>query len=159
VRCFYTRAQDEKERQRFTAMSVPQDLIDRRARFYICGSPAALRATRDALQERGVPGFEIFEERFQSPSAAPLDDTGAPRRIKLARSGREVMWKAPGSILDVLAQHGVSMPSGCRVGQCESCAVRLLQGTVRYVDAPEDLDEGLCLTCTATPVTDIVLDA
>ena len=159
IHSFYTRIQNEAERQRFAAASVPQGLIDRRARFYICGSPAALRETRDALQERGVPNFEIFEERFQSPAAALLNDTGAPRRIKLARSGREVLWKAPGSILDVLTQQGVAMLSGCRVGQCESCAVRLLEGTVRYVDPPEGLDEGLCLTCTATPATDVVLDA
>jgi hypothetical protein len=35
----------------------------------------------------------------------------------------------------------------------------LLEGSVRYVDAPEDLDDGLCLTCTATPATDVTLDA
>src|SRR3546814_12451864 len=51
------------------------------------------------------------------------------------------------------------MASGCRVGQCESCAVRLLEGSVAYAEPPGDLEGDLCLTCSATPASDILLDA
>lgn len=158
LRSFHSRL-ESAQRERFSVANVPQDLIDRRARFYICGSPDATRVTRSALQARGVPSFEIFEERFQSPARVLAGAADAPRRISLARSGQQVLWTARGSILDTLAEHGIALPSGCRVGQCESCAVRLLEGVVRYSEPPEDLAEGYCLTCSATPATDIVLDA
>jgi anaerobic selenocysteine-containing dehydrogenase/ferredoxin-NADP reductase len=157
-RSFFSRV-DGGKRERFSAASVPQLLIDRRARFYVCGSPAVTRATRLALIARAVPSFEIFEERFQSPAPRQAGSADAPRRITLARSGQEVLWTARGSILDTLSERGIALPSGCRVGQCESCAVRLLEGVVSYSEPPEDLEEGYCLTCSATPATDIVLDA
>jgi anaerobic selenocysteine-containing dehydrogenase/ferredoxin-NADP reductase len=157
LRNFYSRIDDPSARRLFTVASLPHDLIERRARFYICGSPAATSESRQALEERGVPRFEIFEEKFQSPTRAVVGET-VQRRITLARSSREVIWDGTGSILDAVSRHGISMASGCRVGQCESCAVRVLQGAVSHAEPPEYLDEGFCLTCVAVPVTDIVLD-
>ncbi|POR46934.1 2Fe-2S iron-sulfur cluster protein [Bosea psychrotolerans] len=51
------------------------------------------------------------------------------------------------------------MPSGCRVGQCESCLVPIRQGQVRHLVDRPDLEDGQCLTCQALPLTDLVLDA
>jgi ferredoxin len=51
------------------------------------------------------------------------------------------------------------VPTGCRVGQCESCAVTLLEGLVVHDLPPEDLDENACLACRAVPASDIVVDA
>ncbi|MDX8502619.1 2Fe-2S iron-sulfur cluster binding domain-containing protein [Mesorhizobium sp. VK4C] len=36
-------------------------------------------------------------------------------------------------LLDFAEKKGEQLPSGCRVGQCESCAVRVLQGRVRHL--------------------------
>jgi len=54
---------------------------------------------------------------------------------------------------------GLRMASGCRVGQCESCAVRLLAGKVRDLHGSEPEDPSTCLTCQAVPLEDVVLDA
>jgi anaerobic selenocysteine-containing dehydrogenase/ferredoxin-NADP reductase len=146
--------------RRFSAATLPQEMIDRRARFYICGSPASTRDTRTALLARGVPRFEIFVERFESPRAIRGPEINASHKIALMRSGREIVWTGDqGSVLEALTRHGITMPSGCRVGQCESCAVRLLRGTVGYSEPPADLGDGLCLTCSAIPASDITLDA
>ncbi|WP_423959920.1 2Fe-2S iron-sulfur cluster-binding protein [Bradyrhizobium sp.] len=51
------------------------------------------------------------------------------------------------------------MPTGCRVGQCESCVVGLMEGEVAHLAASEDIGEGQCLTCQAVPLTRLVLDA
>src|SRR3546814_14075277 len=67
---------------------IPGELIERRARFYICGAPQAILQTKRDLLARAVFPFEIFEERFRSPRPAAVPAPDAPRRITLARSGR-----------------------------------------------------------------------
>jgi len=51
------------------------------------------------------------------------------------------------------------MPSGCRVGQCESCSTRVIAGNVQHLNGVEPSDEGACLTCQCIPAGDITIDA
>ena len=51
------------------------------------------------------------------------------------------------------------IPTGCRVGQCESCFVRVIKGDAACAVAIDDAEEGGCLTCQAIPVSDMTLDA
>ncbi|MFC6670003.1 2Fe-2S iron-sulfur cluster-binding protein [Marinobacterium aestuariivivens] len=44
------------------------------------------------------------------------------------------------------------------MGQCESCAVRILSGQVHHLNGQEPEDPGVCLTCQAVPVSDLRLD-
>ncbi|WP_411780267.1 2Fe-2S iron-sulfur cluster-binding protein [Bradyrhizobium sp. UFLA01-814] len=53
---------------------------------------------------------------------------------------------------------GIRAPSGCRVGQCESCAVRVLAGSTRQLSGAVPEDSGTVLTCRAVPCSDLVLD-
>ncbi|MQA03383.1 MAG: molybdopterin-dependent oxidoreductase [Streptosporangiales bacterium] len=141
---------------RITAESIPAELLDQRARFYLCGPDAMVRDLRTGLRERGVPGFDIFTEAFSA--AAPPAVAGS-HQVRFAKSGKAVTWHAEdGYLLDAAQRVGLRLPSGCRVGQCESCAVPLRSGSVHHT-ATDDVDDGICLTCCATPTTDIVLDA
>ena len=81
--------------------------------------------------------------------------------MRFARSGgAPVSWSpSRGTLLTFGESLGHVMPSGCRVGQCESCAVRLLAGRVRHLHGSEPDDPATCLTCQAVPLEDIVLDA
>ena len=54
---------------------------------------------------------------------------------------------------------GLSLPSGCRVGECESCTVHIVSGCVRYLNGVESDDPSVCLTCSAVPASNLVLDA
>ena len=91
-------------------------------------------------------------------AAAPSAD--AKHRIRFARSGVELEWTPEsGSILDLAEKNGVRIPTGCRVGQCESCFVGVVEGEAACAVANEDLEEGGCLTCQAIPLTDMTLDA
>jgi anaerobic selenocysteine-containing dehydrogenase/ferredoxin-NADP reductase len=148
-------------RGRFGAADIEPDLLHRRARFYICAPDAMIREVRDGLKARGVPDFEIFTERFHSPTS-PVSENQSPRRITFARSGKTVTWfpqTSSGGILAAAELAGLSLPSGCRVGQCENCSVPIMEGRVRHLDENPDLEEGQCLTCQAIPLTDLVLDA
>ncbi|MFD6874146.1 MULTISPECIES: 2Fe-2S iron-sulfur cluster-binding protein [unclassified Streptomyces] len=52
------------------------------------------------------------------------------------------------------------MPSGCRVGQCESCARTVLAGAAAHLVTPsDDLPDTDVLTCRSVPTSDLVLDA
>lgn len=143
---------------RFEAQHVAQSLIDARARFYICATEDMIEAATSGLIARGVPKFEIFSERFRSPEGALSLDL-QPREITFARSQRTLRWTPDdGSILSLAEAAGLTMSGGCRVGQCESCAVRVLQGSVVHA-IPLELEDGQCLACQARPATDLLIDA
>jgi ferredoxin-NADP reductase len=144
---------------RMTAADIPAALIEERARFYLCGPEAMMDQVTEGLVARGVFRFEIFRERFQSRLPVRTANE-SPHVIRFARSGREVTWTAKtGSILACAESAGMSLPSGCEVGQCESCAVPILSGEVFYATDFPGAEDGVCLTCQAIPISDLVLNA
>jgi ferredoxin-NADP reductase len=144
---------------RITAASFPQDLIERQARFYLCGPDSMLRSLTEGLVARGVHRFSIFRESFQGAAYVGAADEG-PFQIRFARSNRELTWTgASGTLLQLGLEHGLPLPSGCRVGQCESCLLRVRSGRVRHVAEVDLLEEDTCLGCVALPCSDMVLEA
>lgn len=145
---------------RVDATLIDDDLIERRARFYLCGPEPMTSALITGLTARGVPRFDIFSEVFRS-HAAPALDGNQRFQVRFARSGgMAVTWSGTqGALLGFAESLGITMPSGCRVGQCESCAVQLLSGRVRHLHGREPDDGTTCLACQAVPLEDIVLDA
>lgn len=146
------------QRGRTTAADVDDELIRNRARFYLCGPEEMLTDLVVGLVERGVPRFALFTERF----CAADREVNVPESatVRFARSGREVCWSGGEALLSLAERAGLRLPSGCRVGQCESCAVGVLDGSVVHLVEPaEDLPADQCLTCQAVPAEDVVLDA
>lgn len=151
---------DFTSRKRVSAEVVPDSLIERRPRVYMCGPPGMMKAFADGLVSRGVPRFDIFREVFRSPPGPLINDgrTYAVRFLQSSHTSDE--WSATqGSLLDFADKLGLTLPSGCRVGQCESCAVRIVSGTVRHLHGSEPEDPAICLICQAVPTSDLVLDA
>ncbi|MDM0002969.1 molybdopterin-dependent oxidoreductase [Variovorax sp. J22P240] len=143
---------------RIGAYLVPPSLIEQQARFYMCGPEAMMRSMKADLLARGVQRFAIFQESFQ-PSIL-LDALAGPFDVSFMRTGLTVQWTAvDGSLLDLAARHGLSLPSGCRVGQCESCMLRVVSGLIQHPVDVELAEEGTCLSCVATPLSDVVIDA
>ncbi|MFK0177775.1 molybdopterin-dependent oxidoreductase [Streptomyces xanthochromogenes] len=144
-----------------TPESFADDLIARRARFYLCGPAPMLDSLTAGLRARGVPAFEIFSERFRAAAREVALPDDAAFTVTFARSDRTVRWtKESGTLLTTAESAGLTLPSGCRVGQCESCACPVLSGNAAHLVAP---DEGLpgtsVLTCQSVPTSDLVLDA
>lgn len=149
---------------RVSADGIDQHWIDRRARFYLCGPAAMLTEIADGLAARGVPRFEIFREAFHTPQAAVETAPDAVHHVHFARSKVGATWTAgQGTVLDMAERLGVRLSAGCRVGQCESCLVRIVSGSVGHRVATDGLDasEGgqWCLSCQAVPTGELVLDA
>lgn len=145
---------------RITADAIDQKWITRRARFYLCGTVAMLGQIGEGLVTRGVPRFEIFQEKFYAPVTDVQTNSGASYQIRFARSNINVEWtQAAGTILELAEKCGVVLQTGCRVGQCESCAVTVISGQVGHRVATDALDESVCLTCQSIPISNLVLDA
>jgi ferredoxin len=142
-----------------TADVVDEDLIRRRARFYFCGPEPMMNSITAGLVSRGVPPFDIFKEAFRSPSKPRLDP--AQRfMVEFTRSQKKALWTPEeGSLLSFAERLGIPMPSGCRVGQCESCAVRVVEGKVDHMSGHGPDEANICFACQAIPASEVAIEA
>ncbi|WBL82491.1 molybdopterin-dependent oxidoreductase [Bradyrhizobium xenonodulans] len=136
-------------------LSAIDPLLSRRPLAYLCGSPDFTSSMTARLVERGIPQFDIFAEAFASPPEVPA--TLEPQTIHLAGSDKSFVWSPElGTLLDAAHAAGVPLPSGCRVGQCESCAMRIVDGCVAQLGGGDSSSEH-CLTCQAVPLSELTL--
>ncbi|MDB5770095.1 MAG: dmsA [Burkholderia sp.] len=135
-------------------------LISRGIRVYICGSTGVVQSTKRALRSLGVPKHDIFSELFVSETAPELNlDASLTFPVKFKRSGKQVEWRpSDGTLLSLAEKHGIQAPSGCRVGQCESCLVTVISGKVRHLHGQEPEEASTVLTCQAIPEGSVSLD-
>ena len=137
--------------------------------FYMCGPPPMQNAVTKELQDWGVAEKDIKWESFgkrkgNKPKPPAVGDNVQriePIEIVFARSGKVGKWSSEEeTVLDVAEAAGVTMDSGCRAGQCGTCATAIKQGSVRYLEEPgTQPPPGTCLTCMAIPKEGLVLDA
>ena len=136
---------------------VPVDYLMRQALHYMCGADGMMADMTAALIKVGVPRHDIFKEAFKSS----VDMSNIPSgtfNVTFSRSGKTLSWdNRCGPLLDFAEKMNILLPSGCRVGQCESCAVNVTKGQVLHLQGQPD-DENVCLTCQAIPISDITLD-
>ena len=144
-------------------------LPSRDCQFYLCGPPPMQDAIIGDLREWGVAERDIKWESFgkrkgKKPASPAVGDNVRkvePIEIVFARSGKVGKWSSEDeTVLDVAEAAGVVLDSGCRAGQCGTCATAIKQGAVRYLEEPgTQPPPGMCLTCMAVPKEGLVLDA
>jgi ferredoxin-NADP reductase len=143
---------------RLDAAQIDPSLVKKRARFYLCGSDAMVASMTKGLVSFGVPKFDIYSEVFISPTNT-LDDSLGSCSVSFKRSGVSFQWTPKdGTLLERAERLGVRAPSGCRVGQCESCAVQILVGSTKQLSGAIPEDSDTVFTCRAVPLSDLVLD-
>ncbi len=165
VTTFYTRPR-ESDRQpgnfdvagRISDRHIAQAARMADAKFYVCGPAAMIEAVTDGLARAGVDESRIFLEAFGPSSRQAAATSASPQPVTFARSGRSVVWR-PGSLslLELAEASGIKAGSGCRVGQCEACAAKLIAGKVAH-PASNMRSSDICLLCTAIPLTPLVID-
>lgn len=132
-------------------------LISQGARVYCCGSDAMISAFKTVLPTRGIAKFDIFSEAFVTQKL----DLGAHKecRVRFNRSGVEFTWTPDkGTLLDCADRLNIAAPSGCRAGQCESCAVRVIEGQTAQISGTHPEEDNIVFTCQGVPLGDVVLD-
>ncbi|MFT4571385.1 MAG: ferredoxin [Hyphomicrobiaceae bacterium] len=85
-------------------------------------------------------------------------------RVEFANLDGAVVHVRPGrSILDATQDAGLRLPYACGIGECTSCAGRVIQGQVSQSDrsglSPNQRNRGFVLLCIATPLSDCILVA
>lgn len=130
-------------------------LLAARPLAYLCGSPSFLETTRQGLYGRGLADYEVFDETFSVQTTVPSGL--GPQTVQIEGEEESFTWKPEvGTLLDAADKAAIALPSGCRVGQCESCSVQVVSGTVAHL-SPYDGPSDRCLTCRAVPLTPLVL--
>lgn len=136
--------------------------------FFLCGPGPFMNAITEGLRAWGVPDSAVHFEAFgpatvkkAAPAAAVTVASGQPApRVRFIKSGKECVWQAGLSVLELAESLGIRIDAGCRAGSCGSCLVAIKEGSVEYLQKPEaQPEEGSCLTCICRPKTDLVLDA
>ena len=146
--------------------------------FYLCGPTQFMKTMAEGLMENGVrpdrirweafstdkPDFVVPGEAAPGGPAEARDDSAAEvaagTTVEFRRSGKIVGWEQGCESLLALAEaNGVAVRSGCRTGECFTCAVRIISGDVSYVRELEEApDDGSALICSAVPRGEVVLD-
>ncbi|MFL9900846.1 MOSC domain-containing protein [Paraburkholderia fungorum] len=110
--------------------------LDETAHVYCCGSALLMDAVRHAPAK--LPASNYHFEAFAPIANA---DHARPFTVQLASSGKSFAVSARHSILEVLRDNAIDVPSSCESGSCGTCVVTYSQGEVDHHD--------VCLTAGA----------
>lgn len=109
--------------------------------LYYCGPPGFMAACARACAH--WPTDAVHCEHFVGPQAASVeagpevsndDALELGFQIKIASSGTTLTVPNDKSIVQVLAEHGIKIPTSCQNGLCATCKVRYLAGEVDHRD-------------------------
>jgi len=130
--------------------------------IYLCGPDSFMQSLYNNLREYGIMDTHIFAEAF-GPASLVRDNDSAQQLpianeaiVTFSESQLEQAWsQSDGNLLEFAEAHGLTPAYGCRSGQCGSCKVKLLTGSVTYpnnISVPINDDE--VLLCCAMPAAD-----
>ena len=87
------------------------------------------------------------------------------RVVTILPDGLQVTAAEEETVLGALSRAGLRYRVGCKRGGCGICKVQLVLGEVRYerpvaesVLSDDERVEGICLSCRAVPITNIVIE-
>ena len=104
--------------------------LPRDAHLYCCGPGPMLAAFEAATAD--WPREQIHVEYFTAREAAA---TSGGFTVQLARSHREFVIPPGASILHVLREGGLTLPSSCEEGVCAACETVVLEGVPDHRDS------------------------
>lgn len=127
---------------------------------YCCGPVDYMDTIKITLFTAGIRAEHFFMEYFETASEdlmiPPPDQAAHQVTINLHGTRHTIEVQYPDTILTAGVNAGLKMPYSCRSGQCGSCTTRIVSGVVwlqyNEVLTPDELQEGLTLTCMGCPV-------
>ena len=129
-------------------------------RVYVCGPEPLIKAV-EALSPGWSEGV-LNVERFH-PKEGALDGPATAFTVVCEQSGLEVQIPADRSIVDVLLEQGIDVPTSCREGTCGTCETFVLDGVPDHRDsvltkAEQDSNEVMMPCCGRSKTPILVLD-
>ena len=99
--------------------------------LYVCGPGPMLEAVRREAASAGWPDDAVHFEYFKNTNE--IDDSST-FEVALARSALTLTVPSGATILEVLREHGVLLPSSCEQGACGTCVAAVLEGEPDHQD-------------------------
>lgn len=127
---------------------------------YLCGPGPMLEAARAIAGDLGWPETAVHFEYFKNTHE--IDDSTS-FEIALARSCVTLQVPAGRTILDVMREAGIDMPSSCEQGACGTCLATVIEGEPDhqdvYLNDAEKRSNTKIMTCVSRAKTArLVLD-
>lgn len=123
-----------------------------REHLYCCGPRPLMEAVRHFTDHwsSAAVHFEAFSD------AETHKATDKPFKVRLARSGEVLVVPTDKTILEVLRDHGLDVPSSCETGTCGTCRTRMLAGTADHRDLylPDHERADNIMICVSRALTD-----
>ncbi len=131
--------------------------------FYLCGPPPFMESLYNGLKTLNVgeerihyeffgPGATLNEQPEKDSRIEQLGDQ-KPVAVHFERSGIQTTWDpSKGTLLDLAESAGLSPAYSCRSGICQTCATKISQGDVAYLEPPMVAPaDGSALICSCYP--------
>lgn len=99
--------------------------------LYVCGPGPMLEASRRIAADLGWPDESIHFEYFKNSKIISHESSF---EIELARSALTLRVPAGTTVLQVLRDNGIVIPSSCEQGACGTCIVKVLDGQPEHQD-------------------------
>ena len=128
--------------------------------MYVCGPGPMMDATRAVAQDSHWPDDAVHFEYFKNSQA---QDDSVPFEVSLSRSGLTLEVPSGKSLLEVLRENDVDLPSSCEQGACGTCKVTVTDGEPLhqdvYLSETEKLKGNCMMTCVSrAKSTSLTLD-
>lgn len=129
--------------------------------LYVCGPMGFIDAVLGLAAASGYAAECLHAELFSARPKMHDGDTGF--FVRLARSGRLVLVPPDRTIVEALADVGVSIKTSCAQGMCGVCATRVIEGIPDHRDLyfrPEEHDRNDIITpcCSRSKSGLLILD-
>ncbi|MDZ4848486.1 MAG: 2Fe-2S iron-sulfur cluster-binding protein [Pirellulaceae bacterium] len=138
---------------------------------FLCGPDRWMTEMRARFVSQGVPDIQIHLEAFGESKDSAIDLIPASRdadnrvtktfEVDFEASGKRTLFNGQHpNLISHAKAHAVTIAASCRKGNCGTCAVKLLRGTVEYTCEPEaDFVDGEILPCICFPTSNIGVQA
>lgn len=125
-----------------------------RTHIYVCGPDRLMSAVTSTAKDLNFPQENIHSEAFTAATS------GDPFSAELLESKKVLEVKEEQTLLDVLRDAGLDVPSTCEVGNCGTCKVRVRRGRVEHrgTGLMADDKKGSMLACVSRGIGRIVLE-
>lgn len=117
---------------------------------YVCGPSAMLDTVRGTAAAQGWPDEAIHFEYFKNDKVI---DNSSAFEVELARSAMTLHVPAGKTILEVMRDNGLSVPSSCEQGACGTCLTTVIEGEVDHQDVYLNETEKRANSCMMTCVS------
>lgn len=117
---------------------------------YVCGPSAMLESVRATAAAQGWPDEAIHFEYFKNDKVI---DNSSSFEIELARSAMTLHVPAGKTILEIMREAGLTVPSSCEQGACGTCLTTVIEGEIDHQDVYLNNSEKASNACMMTCVS------